>query len=364
VANDTDATLSSLEVNGVTVAGFASGTLIYDVILPAGTTIVPTVAATVNDAGKATATVTQASSLPGTATVLVTAQDGITTETYTVNFTVAAAVIAQDIATYLAAQGCGTVGTSIFFDFQPEKPAAVLTVYDAGGPSPQEPPEAWRELHIQVRSVDHASGYTAIWKTLGALLYPPTADGTIDVNSNQYMAQLQGIPAIITRDQLNRYIWSFRVVVCNLAGNVQVDDWLAALATWTAAILPGWTVYSGWRGYKRPSVTWMLTGTTIKERGMGSFWQQKKFTCWILGRTPNEHAFGGVSIVSGLATAIKIPLDVVAGTYLTVLEPTAGTNDPSFLLSQASVTLRRVMLRPQPTAQLMEQVILSQEEVT
>jgi YVTN family beta-propeller protein len=87
---DTDATLSDLEVNGATVAGFDAGTLTYSVVLPAGTTTVPTVTATVYDTGKATEAITQAASVTGTATVLVTAQDTSVSQTYTINFTVAA----------------------------------------------------------------------------------------------------------------------------------------------------------------------------------------------------------------------------------------------------------------------------------
>jgi hypothetical protein len=85
-----DATLSNLTVAGTTVTGFAAGTLNYNVELAAGTTTVPTVVATVTDTGKANAVVTPAASLPGLTTVLVTAENGTTTKTYTINFTVAA----------------------------------------------------------------------------------------------------------------------------------------------------------------------------------------------------------------------------------------------------------------------------------
>jgi hypothetical protein len=82
-----DATLSDLKVSGTTVAGFSASTLIYNVELPAGTTVVPTVTATKNNAG-ATVLITPAASLPGTSTVLVTAEDGTSTKTYSVVFTV------------------------------------------------------------------------------------------------------------------------------------------------------------------------------------------------------------------------------------------------------------------------------------
>jgi len=84
----TDTTLSDLTVDGTTVTGFDATTLTYDVILPKGTTVVPTVVGTPTQSSPATAVTTDAGSLPGTSTVLVTAQDGSTTETYTLNFTV------------------------------------------------------------------------------------------------------------------------------------------------------------------------------------------------------------------------------------------------------------------------------------
>ncbi|MGC1204386.1 MAG: discoidin domain-containing protein, partial [Flavobacteriaceae bacterium] len=84
----TDATLSNLTVNGATVSGFSSNTLNYNVELPQGTTVVPTVAATTSQASPASSDVTNATSLPGTTSVLVTAQDGTTTNTYNINFTV------------------------------------------------------------------------------------------------------------------------------------------------------------------------------------------------------------------------------------------------------------------------------------
>ena len=82
-----DATLSDLKVSGTTIAGFAPSTLSYNYELPFGTITVPTVTATPNF-GLATYLITPASALPGTTTILVTAQDGVTQLTYTVNFTI------------------------------------------------------------------------------------------------------------------------------------------------------------------------------------------------------------------------------------------------------------------------------------
>jgi len=85
-----DATLSDLTVDGTTVTGFVSTLNDYAVELTAGTVVVPTVVGTEHNVN-ATAVVTDAASLPGDTTVVVTAQDGVSTKTYTISFTVAAA---------------------------------------------------------------------------------------------------------------------------------------------------------------------------------------------------------------------------------------------------------------------------------
>lgn len=75
-------------MDGTPIAGFAGGTLAYSVVRQSATPL-PVVSATATDAN-ATISITQASAVPGTATIAVTAQDGTTTRTYTVNFSLAA----------------------------------------------------------------------------------------------------------------------------------------------------------------------------------------------------------------------------------------------------------------------------------
>jgi len=84
-AASNDATLSDLTVDGTTVNGFDPAVYSYTVTLPYGTTTVPTVAATATHAA-ANVVVTPAASLPGTTTVVVTAEDGTTKKTYSVTF--------------------------------------------------------------------------------------------------------------------------------------------------------------------------------------------------------------------------------------------------------------------------------------
>ena len=86
-AAGTDTSLSDLTVDASTISGFASLATSYSVVLPSGTSVVPTVTAATTDAG-ASAVVTAASSLPGDTTIAVTAADGVTTSTITVSFTI------------------------------------------------------------------------------------------------------------------------------------------------------------------------------------------------------------------------------------------------------------------------------------
>lgn len=107
------ATLGSITINGTPLNGFAAQTTDYNVMLPAGTTEVPTIAATASDSN-ANAVVTPAIKLPDKTTIKVTAEDGTTTKTYNVNFTVdqlKAVSIAAD-KTELSKTNKGTISIS------------------------------------------------------------------------------------------------------------------------------------------------------------------------------------------------------------------------------------------------------------
>jgi hypothetical protein len=87
IAPNTDASLSDLKVDGTSLSNFNAVTLTYDVELAYGTTTVPTVTGTATDSN-ADVVITKATELPGKTTILVTAEDGVTTETYEVEFTI------------------------------------------------------------------------------------------------------------------------------------------------------------------------------------------------------------------------------------------------------------------------------------
>jgi hypothetical protein len=80
-----DTSLSDLTIDGTTISGFSPLETNYDVFLPGGTTTVPSVVVTPTDPS-ATSVVTDATSIPGTTSILITAEDGTTTSTVTINF--------------------------------------------------------------------------------------------------------------------------------------------------------------------------------------------------------------------------------------------------------------------------------------
>jgi hypothetical protein len=86
-AAGSNATLSDLQVNGATMTGFNSTVTNYTYELVVGTTTAPQITlATPTDPAATITSITQASGVPGTASVLVTSQNGSTTQTYNINF--------------------------------------------------------------------------------------------------------------------------------------------------------------------------------------------------------------------------------------------------------------------------------------
>jgi hypothetical protein len=104
-----DTTLADLTIDGAIIAGFLPSKNNYDIVLGAGTTVVPTVAATTNNTS-ATAVITAATSIPGTTTILITAEDGTTTNTVSINFSLPGLpVVGQE---YLVNPNINTTATS------------------------------------------------------------------------------------------------------------------------------------------------------------------------------------------------------------------------------------------------------------
>jgi len=99
-----DATISDLMVDGVSIDGFSPAQLTYNVVLPTSTTEVPPVTAVTNN-DSAVVSVTDATNLTGTeaertSTVLITAEDNLTTKTYLVIFSLAVGIDDQHMESF------------------------------------------------------------------------------------------------------------------------------------------------------------------------------------------------------------------------------------------------------------------------
>lgn len=109
-----DATLSALSINPGTISpAFEPGITSYDVVLPFVTTQAPEISATVNES-HASLVVHKATALPGDGTVVVTAQDGTTTKTYTIHFTLAPPIASTDATLSDLTVSPGTMSPAVF----------------------------------------------------------------------------------------------------------------------------------------------------------------------------------------------------------------------------------------------------------
>ena len=80
-----DASLNDLTIDGITPNQFHPDTLYYNITLPHSSSNIPVIGGTPNDTN-ATDTIIQTLSVPGTARIIVTAEDSITVRNYFINF--------------------------------------------------------------------------------------------------------------------------------------------------------------------------------------------------------------------------------------------------------------------------------------
>lgn len=176
-----DATLKELKYDGTSVPNFDAKTLDYSVTLPATYSGVPNVTAIANDS-KATLNITQAASATGKALVLVTAEDGTTKKTYTIQFSQAAAdepvitsfVVAGVQATIDAANKTITatlpIGTSL----------TNLTPTVSGNNIDSYTPQGAQDFTNPVQyTVTSASGKTATYTVTLQVEQPKSSDATL-----------------------------------------------------------------------------------------------------------------------------------------------------------------------------------------
>lgn len=141
-AAGTDATLSDLQVDGATVTGFNTNAEDYSYGLVEGATTIPQITTATTTDNAATAVITQATAIPGDATVVVTAQDGTTTKTYTVSFaitmpssgaTAAPSRNASDVISIFGDSYTNLTGTDFNPGWGQSGQGSANPAYDAGG---------------------------------------------------------------------------------------------------------------------------------------------------------------------------------------------------------------------------------------
>lgn len=125
-AAGSDATLSDLKVDGSTISGFGPGTTDYTVELAPGTVVVPQItSATSNDPAATSVNITQAPAVPGDATVVVTSQNGMVMETYTVSFVISGPATAAPSPPNRAAADVVSIYSDVYTNIG-------VSTYDAG----------------------------------------------------------------------------------------------------------------------------------------------------------------------------------------------------------------------------------------
>ena len=129
--NTTDATLSTLRLDGDTIEGFHPANLNYTVQLEEGSTV-PVIDGVVKVDGAEITTITSPDAIPGVATVLVTASDNSTTVTYTIEFEVATGIGKGDVVSESNIKVYPTVSTGEF-TVEMEGQSSLITVYDLAG---------------------------------------------------------------------------------------------------------------------------------------------------------------------------------------------------------------------------------------
>jgi len=126
--NSRDATLSTLRLDGDTIEGFHSANLEYTVAVEGGTT--PVIDGVVKVDGAEITTITPPDGIPSVGTVLVTALDGTTTNTYTINFEIATGIEKPVKESTIKVYPTVSSGE---FTVEMEGHSSIITIYDLAG---------------------------------------------------------------------------------------------------------------------------------------------------------------------------------------------------------------------------------------
>lgn len=112
--------------------------------------------------------------------------------------------VVSDVATYLAANGVGTLGTDLFFSYYPDTESALVSVLDTGGPQP-EPyvPIYMPTFQIFIRSTSYALGKAKL-ETVRDLLHRQFNDRLVENGTYFYYIVAQSNGGHIGRNEAGK----------------------------------------------------------------------------------------------------------------------------------------------------------------
>ena len=231
------AEVTGITVNGEPLAGFKKDQLTYNVVLPYGTTEVPTVLATASSDG--TIVVTKPASLPGAVTVTCTSKDGKNSVTYTINFTVSATQSSDATLKSLSVNG------SLIKGFDANKTEYVDTI-----------------------------AYTAELPVVSAEVNDPTAKLAINQVTEVTKAGNDATVVVTAQDGTNKtYTITFR-----RADAIKTINEVILSNSYSAYINSGETIIHGW--YLAGETTPTIKSYIVSE---GATWKQEGNTVTLTG---------------------------------------------------------------------------------
>lgn len=243
----------------------------------------------------------------------------------------------DDVVAYLAAQGLGAYGQTLFVDAIPDEPDDIVGLYVL----PDAPPagrrvDEWISIDVAVRCRDYEAGEAKALALFNALVYPPA--GFLVVEDRYAAARWTRIVNLEGRDDNGRLVFGFGVAVERaVVDATNPDPWIDALAAWFADKLPAWQVYKHeWpRDFVRPSILLRPESETLKPHNRLYVFRRFTVAVHVLGRAPREQDAAAAAIAAGLQQAVKI---VGGRHHLTVENVTAKYDAEPFRQGQIRVT--------------------------
>jgi len=116
--------------------------------------------------------------------------------------TLAIKVLLDQVASYLAAQGIGTVGTNLFKGTMPDSPVKCISITASGGPRVKGDALHRPRIQISVRDISYPVGLVTTQSVFDALDHKVVILGTLHGRFRP-----EGEPGMFTRDVNERFVF-------------------------------------------------------------------------------------------------------------------------------------------------------------